>query len=363
MASGPLCTTVPRARRGACRRAGAEALQRGWLERLAWGPEPDASRQVQLWLGIFPVHWRQVPDPVLLWRQTRTIARHRQGRYGDLLQAMVLDPALQASLDGPANHERRPNENLARELLELFSVGEGQFSETDVREAARALSGYRLDDGLNLVLMPRRHDHGTKTILGRSHSFDGASLAVWLAEQPATARHISGRLWRQLVGSAPPPARLEALAEGWQRQRLSIPWLLAAIGDTPEARASRSRGLRLADPLEVVARSLVLLGSRHPDGIGICLRGLRAMGQSPFEPPSVKGWPVNEQWLHIPWLQARRRTLQSLIADEEVWNSRQLPAQLPATLTPIPPLSLPLPAAASRDTLGQLFADPVWQLA
>jgi uncharacterized protein (DUF1800 family) len=276
---------------------------------------------------------------------------------------MVRDPALQLSLNGPANHRRNPNENLARELLELFSLGEGHFSETDVREAARALTGYRLTADQQLELDPRRHDPGPKTILGCTAAFDGDSLAAWLSEQPATARRISKRLWLRRVGTPPAPERLEALASGWRQQQLSIPWLLQAIDASLEPIASREQGQRLADPLEVVTRSLRLLGSRHPDALAISLRGLRAMGQVPFEPPSVKGWPHNAQWLNLRWLQARRRSLQALLADEEVWASAQLPDELPASLTPIPPLGLALPAAPSRTNLSALFADPVWQLA
>lgn len=306
--------------------------------------------------------WQQLPDTALLEQQIATIRQHQGGSYVALLTAMVLDPALQLSLNGPANHRRNPNENLARELLELFSLGEGHYIEADVREAARALTGYRLTAEWQLQLDPRRHDPGPKTILGRTAAFDGESLAIWLAQQPATARHITTRLWLQLVGTPPPPQRLEAIVTGWRKQQLSIPWLIKAIQTSPEAIRSRLQGLRLADPLEVVARSLRLLGSRHPDALAISLRGLRAMGQAPFDPPSVKGWPYNAQWLNLRWLQARGRSLQALLADEEVWASAQLPAELPASLTPIPPLSLTLPAKPTRSNLAQLFADPVWQL-
>jgi uncharacterized protein (DUF1800 family) len=195
-------------------------------------------------------------------------------------------------------------------------------------DAARALSGYLLDAERQLVLDPRRHDFGTKTILGRSAAFNAETLAAWLAEQPATARHIAGRLWRQQVGTPPTPQRLEAIAAGWRRQQLSIPWLMDAIAAAPEAIESRRKGLRLADPIEMMARSLRVLGSRHPDALAISLRGLSQMGQPPFEPPSVKGWPVNEQWLNLRWLQARRRTLQALLRDEEVWAGRLLPPEL-----------------------------------
>jgi len=359
------CSAMPAQHRFACRRQRAEALQSQWLTALAWGDgkvsAAEAAR-IQLWLGLFPVNWQQLPDAALLEQQIATIHQHQAGSYTALLSAMVLDPALQLSLNGPANHRRNPNENLARELLELFSLGEGHYSERDVREAARALTGYRLNAERQLLLDPRRHDSGSKAILGRTAAFEGGSLAVWLAEQPATARHITSRLWLQRVGTPPPPQRLEALAKGWRQQQLSIPWLLEAIETSPEAIASRQQGLRLADPIEMVARSLRLLGSRHPDALGISLRGLRAMGQAPFEPPSVKGWPHNAQWLNLRWLQARRRTLQALLADEEAWASAQLPAELPATLTPIPPLGLALPAAPSRTNLSALFADPVWQL-
>lgn len=360
------CAALPREQRPACRQQRAEALQRQWLITLAWGDDgtsPAIAEQIQRWLGIFPVNWRLLPDVGLLQQQLNTLQAATTGTFDKLLHQMLLDPALQLSLNGPANHRRNPNENLARELLELFSLGEGHYSEADVRETARALTGYRLDARLQLVFDPRRHDPALKTILGRTAPFDAKSLAAWLCEQPATARHITGRLWRRMVGASPPPQRLETIASGWRQQQLSIPWLMAAIAAAPEAVSARQQGLRLADPLEVVARSLRLLGSRHPDALAICLRGLRAMGQPPFEPPSVKGWPLNEQWLNLRWLQARRRTLQALLADEEVWAASQLPLELPASLTPVPPLTIALPAAPTREAVAQLFADPVWQLA
>ena len=344
-----------------CRVEAARRLQHHWLSRLAFGPERGRARLVQLWTGIFPVSWRQLADPALLRRQLATIEDQLGGSYGQLLSAMLLDPALQISLNGPSNHRTRPNENLARELLELFSLGEGNYREADVREAARALSGYQLGPEGRMVLNSRRHDAGSKTILGRTAAFDAPSLAAWLAFQPATARHICGRLWRALVGPLPPPARLQALADDWRRQRLSLPWLMQALQSAPEARAAR--GQRLEDPILVVSRSLALLGSRHEDALQIARTQLAPMGQPVLEPPSVKGWPVNEEWINLRWLQARRRGLAALLADEEVWASAALPPQLLPTLTPIQPLGVDLPAPADRSSLAQLFADPVWQLA
>ena len=359
----PNCKALPRGERRSCRRQQSRDLQSGWLAQLqAAGPAGREAWQVQLWLGLFPVNRKQLGRPGLLNASVATIRAHLGSSYGQLLAAMLLDPALQISLNGPANHRRKPNENLARELLELFSLGEGHYSEADVKEAARALTGYRLNADGQMALVPRRHDPGPHTVLGRTDAFDAPSLAAWLAEQPATARHIARRVWRRCIGTNPSPARLDAVATAWRAENLSLPWLMQTLAASPEAEQSQRQGLRLRDPLELVVRSLQLLGSKHPDAIAISLRGLRAMGQAPFEPPSVQGWPVNEEWLNLRWLQARRRTLQQLLADEEVWDTRELPATLAAHLTDRPPLALALPAAADRDSVAALFADPVWQL-
>ena len=358
----PNCLDLARKKRGRCKRAVAKQLQESWLEELVWSADVQRSWQVQCWLGVFPVHWRQLPDPSLLNQQIASIRACLDGSYDELLVAMVQDPALQISLNGLANHRGKPNENFARELLELFSVGVGGFSEQDVSEAARALTGFRMNDDRHLLLQARRHDRGFKTILGRSERFDPISLVRWLTQQPATAKHIAFRLWRQVIGTVPSSGRLRQLAESWQKQDLSLPWLMDALVNSSEGEKSRRMGQKLADPLDMVCRSLRLIGSRHPDAVGVTLKGLKAMGQSPFEPPNVGGWPVNEGWLNVRWLHARKRTLRELIRNEEIWSSRTLSDVLRPSLTARPPLTMSLPASSSRDNVARLLLDPVWQL-
>jgi uncharacterized protein (DUF1800 family) len=345
-----------------CKRETALKLQQDWIGRLTFGPTPLEDRLIQLWLGIFPVNWNQLGNPHLLVLQIETIRAHLNGTYPELLGAMVADAALQISLDGLHNHRQSPNENLSRELLELFSLGQGNYVERDVVEAARALTGYRLQNDGSLSIDPRRHDEGPKTILGRTAAFDGPSLVEWLGQQPATAHNITSRIWLQLVGPQPPTRRIAAIARDWQKHNLSIPWLIETLLFSPEAAASIRAGDMLRDPIDLMVASLALIGSHHPDAFVAARLHLGRMGQVPFEPPSVKGWPVNDQWLKRRGLQARRRGLQALLADAEVWASRSLPDQLISQLTPIPPITLSLPAKPSRDTLAQLFNDPVWQL-
>ena len=356
------CLDLPRGKRGRCKRTVAKRLQESWLEELVWSADPQRSWQVQCWLGVFPVHWRQLPDPSFLNQQIASIRTCLDGSYEELLVAMVQDPALQISLNGLANHRRKPNENFARELLELFTVGAGGFSEQDVSEAARALTGFRMNASRQLVLKSRRHDGGLKTILGRSDRFDPIGLVRWLTQQPSTAKHIAFRVWRQVIGTVPSPVRLDQLAHSWQKQDLSIPWLMDTLLSSSEAEISLRKGHKLADPLEMVSRSLRLIGSRHQDALSVTLKGLKAMGQSPFEPPNVGGWPVNEGWLNVRWLHARKRTLRELIRHEEIWSSRTMSDHLDPSLTARPPLTMSLPAPSSRDNVMRLLLDPVWQL-
>lgn len=249
---------------------------------------------MQLWSGIFPVNWRQLPHASLLQKQLATIEARLNGSFTGLLAAMVLDPALQISLNEPANRRGNPNENLASELLELFSLGEGQFRERDVNEAARALNGYRLDQTGALILDPRRHDSGPKTILDHTQEFNGPSLLALLCQQPATAVNLTRRLWLQRVGTLPAPSRLQAIASAWRREQLALPWLQQTLQQ--EAEREQNRGQRLSDPILMMARSLALLGGRHPDALRIGRIPLSAMGQPLLEPPSVKGWPLPWAW-------------------------------------------------------------------
>lgn len=338
----------------------AQQLQENWLARLAFGPDRASARLVHLWSGIFPVSWRQLRSASQLQQQLQTIEEHLNADFCSLLTAMLLDPALQISLNGLANKRGRPNENLARELLELFSLGEGNYKEFDVQETARALTGYYLTPEGKLGLDPQRHDGGQKNILGKSAPFNAISLAAWLAQQPATALHISSRLWRGFVGTLPAKKRMLSIAKQWQEQKLSLPWLHNTLINSPEAIAAR--GKKLSDPILMISRSLALIGSRNQEALQISRVQLARMGQPLLEPPSVKGWPINEQWLNLRWLQARRHGLTALLANEEVWNSRNLPPMLLSSLTPIAPLGLTLPSAATRTNIAQLFKDPVWQL-
>jgi uncharacterized protein (DUF1800 family) len=193
-------------------------------------------------------------------------------------------------------------------------------------------------------------------------SFDGPSLATWLASQPAAARLILGRLWRVWQGDLPPAARLNQLADKWQKRQLSLPWLVQLLLELPSQRRNLAQATMVREPIDLMVAALSLLGSRHKEALRLSIYQLRAMGQLPFEPPSIKGWPADREWLTDARLRARQRAMRSLVNHPELWESSQLPARLEADLVPRQPFSLKLPAEASKAHLLALLTDPVWQL-
>ncbi len=338
-----------------------EDLQEHWIERLAFGPTPLHDRLTQTFAGLFAVHRAKVPYPAQLWQHLDTIRQHLCGSYIQLLVAMMADPATLRNLDGLASHRNSPNENLARELMEIYTIGAGAFKESDVVAGARALSGYRLRRG-QIELDRTAHDPGPMRVLGRMASFDGPSLATWLASQPAAARLILGRLWRVWQGDLPPAAKLNQLADKWQKRQLSLPWLVQLLLELPSQRRNLAQATMVREPIDLMVAALSLLGSRHKEALRLSVYQLRAMGQLPFEPPSIKGWPADREWLTDARLRARQRAMRSLVNHPELWESSQLPARLEANLVPRQPFSLKLPAEASKAHLLALLTDPVWQL-
>src|SRR5262249_10652877 len=172
----------------------------------AWGlfrklftPDPLTERLALVWHNHFATSQLKVDDVDAMRRQNETLRRHARGPFGDLLRAMLRDPALLAWLDAPSNRKGKPNENLARALMELFTLGVGQFSERDVKEVARALTGGTVVYG-QYAVRPDWHDDAPKTILGKTDQFDGDKAADILLQHPATARRLAWRLCQSFLG-------------------------------------------------------------------------------------------------------------------------------------------------------------------
>ncbi|RZL87848.1 MAG: DUF1800 family protein, partial [Variovorax sp.] len=193
----PLAPEERQARRRTIVQRGVE-LQGWWMSEMLSTPSPLAERMTLFWHGHFTSGLREVRQPQLLYRQNVLLREHALGNYRELLGAIVRDPAMLLYLDNQQNRRGAPNENFARELLELFTLGEGHYSENDVREAARAFTGWRMQPPAGeFVIAARQHDDGEKTFLGAHGAFDGDDIVAQILKQPRAAEFIVEKLWRE----------------------------------------------------------------------------------------------------------------------------------------------------------------------
>jgi uncharacterized protein (DUF1800 family) len=213
---------------------------------------------------------------------------------------MIADPAMLVWLDGQKNTAKAANENLAREYMELFTLGVGQYSEQDVREAARALTGWKVNrEAMTATVAPRQHDNGTKTVLGTTGPLDSKSLVDLLISRPASPRFLAQRMWARFVSRTPPAEDvLVRLVTAYGPNR-DIHAVLGAIAAEPGFRDETSTIVK--QPVEW-AVGLMRAFKVRPSALPAAdqtklLGGLRGMGQVPFLPPSVGGWPAGPAWL------------------------------------------------------------------
>ncbi|SCG68607.1 DUF1800 domain-containing protein [Micromonospora coxensis] len=295
-AADPNPTPARRAAADKVREEQAEQLTRWWLDRMTVANHQAVEKLIFFWHGHWATSIRKVKSPQLMLAQHRTLRSARD--FGDMARRMVVDPALVYWLDGQLNTRQAPNENLARELCELFLLGIGHYTEADVKAAGRALTGWRLDlRAERMVLDPDAHDPGRKTILGAESDFTARSLVDLLLRQPACAEFIATRLWFRYASSTepiPPATRARMVAA------FPAPMsMLRALFTDDAFRATA--GTMVKQPIEWMVgamRQLELRPANIPRAMLIQLcDGLGGLGQRPFAPPSVGGWPAGATWL------------------------------------------------------------------
>jgi uncharacterized protein (DUF1800 family) len=300
-------------------------LKGWWVYRMFFGPDPLAERLTLMWHGHFATSNLKVDDLAAMRRQNETLRSHCRAPFGRLLGAMLRDPALLVWLDAPDNTRVRPNENLARELMELFTLGVGHYNETDVKESARALTGWRLVGG-EARLVPPRHDPGPETILGRTASYDADGLATLLVEHPATSRRLAWRLCREFLGeTAIDAAEVDALAEGLRARGLDVGWAVATVLRSRAFFAEANLRNRVASPAEFVigaARALELFDPAP--STPLLAEWCGRLGQDFFYPPNVGGWPGARSWITTRSAIARANFAAALVDGDEVGLSGTL---------------------------------------
>jgi uncharacterized protein (DUF1800 family) len=273
-------------------------LKAWWLYRMLHGPDPLGERLTLLWHNHFATSNDKVNDVAAMKRQNDLFRKHGRGQFGALLGAVVHDPATLIWLDAQANRKGKPNENLARELMELFTLGVGHYTESDVKESARALTGWRVNNGAWREWADD-HDDGEKTILGRKGRWKGDDLVRILLEHPATSRRLAWRLCEWLMGEKVVNApALDALGAGLRKHNLSIAWALETILRSRIFFSESNLGNRVLGPVEFIVGVPRALECFDPPPSSLVLgEWASQLGQNLFYPPNVGGWTGERDWL------------------------------------------------------------------
>jgi uncharacterized protein (DUF1800 family) len=232
-----------------------------------------------------------------MWRQNDIFRRNAAGNWLVMLEAVSKDPAMLLWLDQAQSRKEHPNENFAREVMELFTLGEGNYTEKDITEAARALTGWTFDRAAQeFAFRASGHDRGPKTILGKTGDFDGDDVLKILVEQPQAARFISGKLWRFFADENPSDALVDELALELHKSKLEFKPLLKRMFMSEEFYAPNVVRNQVKSPTQWLISSVRLLERDLPPG-PVVSNAMRLLGQELFMPPNVKGWDGGAAWI------------------------------------------------------------------
>lgn len=288
----------------------ADDLVLWWLDRMVLSDYPITERMTWFWHGHWATAIAKVRYPLAMKIQNETMRTYGLGNFADLSRAMVVDGALVYWLDGQLNVRSAPNENLGREFMELFTLGVGNYSEDDVKAAARGFTGYQVVRSSGTVsFQPARHDFSEITLLKTTSQFTAPVLSDYVVSLDANARFIAERLWYRFVSSiSPAPA---SLATSFASRQVAP--LVHAVATHPGL--GDPANALVKSPVEwfvAVCRALSITPSKLPVSLGL-INYLYQLGQAPFDPPNVGGWPADEAWLTTASAQARLAFAQNLV--------------------------------------------------
>ena len=277
----------------------AERLKAWWLWRMLVTPTPLREKLTLMWHNHFATSNAKVANLSAMRTQNELFYSLGAGEFGKLLESVAVDPAMLVWLDAPSNRKGRPNENLAREIMELFTLGVGNYTETDVREAARALTGWSVDKSGEFETLSQFHDDGDKTILGQTGRWNGHDLLRILLEQTAASERIAWRLCTTFMGEgAVDNNGIQQLAEKLRTGNLHIGRAVETIIRSKAFFADSNIGTRVTDPVEFVVTAIRSIQLTDPLPATLKLaRWTTELGQDLFYPPNVGGWSGGRNWL------------------------------------------------------------------
>jgi len=287
-----------------------DALRRWWFDRMITTPAPLVERMTLFWSNHFVSSFDKVYDARAMWDQVQLYRSMALGNFRTLCHQMALTVAMLEYLDNATNAAGSPNQNFARELMELMTLGPGNYTEADVDASARAWTGHGIDDSVQprrYVFRPTWHDNGTKTFFGTTKNWDGPAIIDEILDNPAKrtimARFICRKLWGWFAYAKPADAVINGLADVFVANNLEIAPVVRAIFEHTDFWSTSSRNGLVRAPVEFAVGLCRVIGLRVDDVQPSWW--LSNMGQELFAPPNVAGWKQNEYWISTDAMGAR----------------------------------------------------------
>ncbi|MEM7108272.1 MAG: DUF1800 domain-containing protein [Bacteroidota bacterium] len=298
-----------------------KSLNLAWLEKMTVERAQLREKMTLFWHGHFAT---KVPFAYLLQVQNNTLRKHALGNFRSLLHAIAKDPAMLIFLNNHQNKKRSPNENFARELMELFTLGEGQYSEEDIKEAACAFTGWQVDKGGKFFFNAKQHDFGDKTVFGKTGDWNGDDIIDFILENPRTAEFITSKIYSFFVNENVNEDHVRQLSKSFFDSNYNIQSLLEAIFLADWFYEPHNVGTKISSPIELIVRYRRLFDLQVKDE-KLWLRVQKVLGQMVFNPPNVAGWPGGQTWIDSTSLLFRMNLAPLFFEYERVskWSNNQ----------------------------------------
>jgi uncharacterized protein (DUF1800 family) len=288
-------------------------LTHWWLTRMVDTPSPLIEKMTLFWHGHFATSGQKVRPAYKMWRQNETFRQNALNNFRTLVKAVSRDPAMMIWLDIVQSKKEHPNENFGREVMELFTLGEGHYTEPDVKEASRAFTGYRINQpDQSFRFADRQFDPGLKTFMGKTGPWDGDQVLDIIVSQPQCARFIGAKIWRFFAYDDPEPKLVDALASEFRNSQDELRPFMKTLFLSEEFYSARTRRSQIKSPVQFLAQALRTLPIPLPDP-NVVEFACRQMGQIPFFPPNVKGWDGGKSWINTATLTFRYKFAHQLV--------------------------------------------------
>jgi uncharacterized protein (DUF1800 family) len=300
-------------------RARSAELKAWWWNEMIRTESPLTERMVLFWHNHFVSEIDTVNSPELIYQQNEIFRKHALGNFSELLMAATIDAAMIIYLDNNSNVKGNPNENFAREVMELFTLGEGQgYTEEDIKEAARAFTGWRVDNiAKKFVFEKNLHDAEAKTVLGKTGKFNGDDIVKILLEHPRTAEFVTEKMWTNFISGDMDEAAVKEMAKTFRTSNYDLKVLLKSVLMSDAFRGPANRGNMIKSPADLVVGSCRMFDTHPAQSYQISTYG-KLLGQDLFSPPDVAGWKGGSYWIDANTLITRHQLSRLVLAKPDM---------------------------------------------